>query len=259
MTSQSRLGLRQVARKLAGTTRFNGSFAEAARELLKLLQDREISSFFYFPSAQSPALIIRNEYWRGVGIQKFRQSLTSKTKRRGRFLVRPTDFVEQYASWFASDFLGQKPSAPEPASISRELLMAMQKMAIQQEAYVNEHEWRRYMESAQLTAIEAKQRQQKSSGGRKPLAAMPDILIELAASMLAQQMLHPELDLEHTILAAVAVANIQKKHGAGTNVPQPEYIATKASDIYALRDKMLEEAGSPPDRVDAKDKPKSGP
>jgi hypothetical protein len=131
----------------------------------------------------------------------------------------------------------------------------MEKTDQRQEAYVDEQEWSRYMGSAQLTVIEAKQR---PHGGRKPLAAMSDILVELAASMLAQQRLHPGLDREYKELASTAVAKVEQKLGRGIKVPQSEYIAKKASEIYTLRDKMLEEAGLLPDRVGAADEPKSG-
>jgi len=243
MIADGRITLREVARRLSGYRRFWKTRTRGRQELLKLLQDNEIQAVFDFPSAARPRIPIPAEFWLDIGSGRFQNLLTwsSSRGRRRQFLVEPAKFIGQYIAWFGDSYLGGAVSTETRAIVSAELVSALARMNKKKEAYILESEWARFVQSAKLELVEHRDEAAQSTKGRRPLEAWEDVLVEVAAEMLAMQAQGRHFDGEQSTIAANAISRAEK--GSKRRFPDIGTVAKKISLILARMEALIPSGG----------------
>jgi hypothetical protein len=140
-------------------------------------------------------------------------------------------FINEYLAWFWQADSGS------PEERQAELTSAFSHLDDGREVYIYESEWQRFFAAEDLHPY---LRPTKSTSGRKPAEHWDTVLVELAGVMLARQMQSPDTTPTRTELAADAVSRAERKVGTG-QTPQVDTVATKVSEIYKIRDAILEE------------------
>src|SRR5690242_751889 len=127
MTTDDREYLRDVATRLVGYSQFKETRTGGKRELFKLLQNVSVTASFIFPSRAKPCLSIPADFWLKTGSGDFRGALTSSSRRGkyGQFLIKPAEFIDQYAEWFRSNHLAGEMNEEMKSNAAVELASAI--------------------------------------------------------------------------------------------------------------------------------------
>jgi len=186
---------------------------------------------FDFPSEARPRIDIPPKFWVDIRSGDFEAQLISNTNRGkvGQFLVKPANFIHQYAAWFSDNYIGEETSAERRTSAKVELTSALAGMSTKKDVYILETEWARFVDAG-LGQAEHHDEPQKSTRGLHSLRSWDVVLMEVAVELLARQLRGDRLD-EPSKIAEVALAKAKKNLAENNPAPLVGTIAKKISEI----------------------------
>jgi hypothetical protein len=233
--------------RLRAYQQFKTTTSGGKRELFGLLQAGKIQAVFDYPSAFGPQLTIPVEFWLGIPSGRFQTRLTRKSRSSnpgagGHFLVKPTNFINEYVKWLRNHFA---PDADEHLMqrVTEEVASALTSKTKHREAYVLETEWDRFVTDSEIDLIQHDNVAVKSNKGVKALESWEVILVEVAAELLAEQIRTGLSDIDRTKIAGIALERAKKIVGE-KRVPKTDAITKKIREILEKKNSLIHDADS---------------
>jgi hypothetical protein len=174
---------------------------------------------------------IPSKFWIDTHSGDFLAQLTTRSGRgrHGQFLIDPAKFIEQYATRFSDDYLGEGINKERQATAAAEVASALVGMKTKKEAYILESEWARFVQDIGLDQVEHRDEIVRSNKGRRPREGWDIVLVEVASEMLARQERGELLEGQQSKIAEGALARVK---ASGRQVKlEIATVAKKISDI----------------------------